>query len=91
MALAWCRDAGLFAKMFGDVLRDIQRIPKPEDRGEAPLTIGQLSPCFFLFAGTDFIIKLDNESSGVLVSLYSQRCKIATELLVAVAKLLVNP
>ena len=51
MALAWCRDAGIYFKMFSDVIRDIRRIPVQEDRADAPLTIDQLLPCFFLFTG----------------------------------------
>ena len=51
MATAWSRDTGLFAKMFSDVLADIQRIPKPADRANVPLTLNQLLPCFFLFLG----------------------------------------
>ena len=51
MALAWCRDAGIYIKMFSDVIRDIRRIPEQEDRADAPLTLDQLLPCFFLFAG----------------------------------------
>ena len=84
MALAWCRDAGLFTKMFGDVLRNIQRIPKPEDRGEAPLTIGQLSPCFFLFAGRSLLIKLIRDSCGLrkchILPYYVSSCLIAWKL-----------
>ena len=53
MATAWCRDAGLFAKMFGDVLHDIRRVPEAaDDRVDVPLNIDQLLACFFLFAGT---------------------------------------
>ena len=51
MATAWCRDAGIFAKMFGDVLRDIRRVSEHPIRVDEPLSIDQLLPCFFLFAG----------------------------------------
>ena len=51
MATAWSRDTGLFAKMFSDVLTDIQRIPKPVSQANVPLTLNQLLPCFFLFLG----------------------------------------
>ena len=51
MALAWCRDTGMYNKMFSDVIRDIRRIPVQKDRADAPLTFDQLLPCFFLFAG----------------------------------------